>query len=264
MRATEGNVSLYNVEGKVGAIGRVPPFLAHRFPLALVKFDHAEQRAGARRRRLCIRCATDETGEAIGRMHDGLERRAPAANFEGYTSADESERKILRDVFEPGDAWFRTGDLMRMDRRGFYYFVDRIGDTFRWKGENVATSEVAAAIAAFPGIAEATVYGVTVPGHRRRRRHGRAGRPTARLILPKLRKHLARSLPAYARPLFLRIQDRIDVTATFKHQKNDLAREGFDPAATSDAIYFDDTDRQAYIRLDAALFSRINAGAVRL
>ena len=197
--ATEGNVSLYNVEGKIGAIGRVPSFLAHRFPLALVQFDRATGEPARDANGLCIRCATDEIGEAIGRIGGGAAQSGAA--FEGYTSEQESERKILRDVFARGDAWYRTGDLMRKDANGFFYFVDRIGDTFRWKGENVATSEVAEAIAAFPGIAEATVYGVAVPGT-----EGAAGMATlvvdGALDLAELRRHLARSLPPYARPLF--------------------------------------------------------------
>ncbi len=259
--ATEGNVSLYNVEGKVGAIGRVPSFLAHRFPLALVKSDAATQEPIRDESGHCVRCATDEAGEAIGRIHDGAAHAA--AEFEGYTDAEASQKKILRDVFERGDAWYRTGDLMRADASGYFYFVDRIGDTFRWKGENVATSEVAAAITAFPGITEATVYGVPVPGT-----EGAAGMAAlvvdGALDLAELRKHLARVLPAYARPLFLRIQERIAVTATFKHQKTELVRDGFDLAATDDAIYFDDPSQQAYVRLDGALFERIKAGAVRL
>jgi fatty-acyl-CoA synthase len=258
--ATEANVSLYNVEGKVGAIGRVPSFLTHRFPLALVRFDPATG-LPLRDADRCVRCATGETGEAIGRIREGASRQS--GEFEGYTSADETERKILRDVFEPGDAWFRTGDLMRMDERGFYYFVDRIGDTFRWKGENVATSEVAAAILSYAGITEATVYGVPLPGT-----EGAAG--MAALVadptvdLSQLRAHLMQRLPAYARPLFLRLKDRIAVTSTFKHAKADLAREGFDPAATRDVIYFDDPEQQAYVPLDAALYQSIVAGKVRL
>jgi fatty-acyl-CoA synthase len=259
--ATEGNVSLYNVEGKVGAIGRVPSFLAHRFPLALVKSDLATQepiRDGSGR---CVRCATGETGEAIGRIHDGAAH--DAAEFEGYTDAAASQKKILRDVFEGGDAWYRTGDLMRADASGYFYFVDRIGDTFRWKGENVATSEVTAAVTAFPGITEATVYGVTVPGA-----EGAAGMAAlvvdGPLDLVELRKHLARVLPRYARPLFLRIQDRIAVTATFKHQKTELVREGFDPTASGDAVYFDDPSQQVYVRLDTSLYERIISGDVRV
>ncbi len=258
--ATEGNVSLYNVEGKVGAIGRAPPFLSHRFPLALVKFDPV---AGAPLRTaggFCIRCATDEVGEAIGRIAD---RQQAGGEFEGYSSADDSRRKILRDVFEPGDAWYRTGDLMRMDAGGFFYFVDRIGDTFRWKGENVAASEVAEVIAAFPGVTEATVYGVAVPGT-----EGAAGMAALvvdrALNLSELRRHLVQRLPSYARPLFLRIKDRIEITATFKHCKLDLVREGFDPAASGDALFFDDPLQRAFVPLDHALHERIAAGRLRL
>jgi fatty-acyl-CoA synthase len=260
--ATEGNVSLYNVEGEVGAIGRVPSFLAHRFPLALVKFDHAAGEPARDADGFCIRCAAGESGEAIGRIGDGAAQKSGAA-FEGYTSAQDTARKILRDVFAPGDAWYRTGDLMRKDDNGFFYFVDRIGDTFRWKGENVATSEVAAAIAAFPAILEATVYGVAIPGC-----EGAAGMatlvPQGALDLAALRKHLAQRLPAYARPLFLRIKDRIETTATFKHKTAELARQAYDPATTDDAIYFDDPARQAFVRLDRALYDSIQIGALRL
>ena len=152
--------------------------------------------------------------------------------FEGYTSAADTERKILRDVFEAGDAWYRTGDLMRMDAAGFFYFVDRIGDTFRWKGENVATSEVAAALMAFPGIGEATVYGVAVPGT-----EGAAGMAAivadAPLDFAQLRRHLAQRLPAYARPLFLRLMDRSTRRRRSSTTRIELAREGFDPAAVA-------------------------------
>ena len=260
--ATEGNVSLYNVEGKVGAIGRVPPFLKHRFPLALVKFNDTAGAPARDDNGRCIRCAPGETGEAIGRIKARSDASDAGGAFEGYSSAAETERKILRDVFEPGDAWYRTGDLMRMDKAGFYYFVDRIGDTFRWKGENVATSEVADAIMAFPGIAEAVVYGVAVPGT-----EGAAGMAAlvgaGDLDLAGLRRHLAQRLPPYARPLFLRIKDGIDVTSTFKHKRSDLAREGFDPATTSDTLYFDDQARQGYVPLDATLHADIVTGNLR-
>ena len=253
---TEGNVSLYNVEGKIGAVGRVPPFLTHRLPLALVRFDDA---AGAPARGTdgcCIRCGTNEIGEAIGRIGSGAE-------FEGYNSAADTERKILRDVFEPGDAWYRTGDLMRRDAGGFFYFVDRVGDTFRWKGENVATSEVAAALMAFAGVREASVYGVAVPGT-----EGAAGMAAlvadGALDFAGLRAHLSRRLPAYARPLFLRLKDRLDTTSTFKPQQTELKRQGFDLTVVRDPIYFDDPEQGAYVPLDAALYERIDAGKVRV
>jgi len=258
--ATEANVSLYNVEGKIGAIGKVPPFLKHRSPLALVKLDHAHDEPVRGADGFCIRCVMDEAGEALGRIEEGP---AHGQAFEGYTDGAATEKKILRDVFERGDAWFRTGDLVRQDAGGFCYFVDRIGETFRWKGENVSASEVAAALSEFPGILEATVYGVPVPGA-----EGAAG--MAELVtdgpldFTQLHAHLAERLPAYAQPLFLRIQDRIAVTGTFKHQKADLVRESFDPAATPDATYFCDPNARAYVQIDTALFERIQTGTIRL
>jgi len=257
--ATEGNLSLYNVEDKPGAIGRVPSFLAHRFPAAIVRFDLARGEPLRDADGRCIRCAADEVGEAIGR----IEGATPGARFDGYTDAEASEKKILRDVFKPGDAWFRTGDLMRKDAQGYFYFVDRIGDTFRWKGENVSTSEVAEAIARCPGVLDATVYGVQVPGS-----DGRAG--MAALVvgdgfdLAALHRHLEASLPSYARPLFVRIRAELDTTGTFKHRKDELARQGYDPDATDDAIYFDDAQQKAYVPVDEQMFERVRAGSGRM
>jgi fatty-acyl-CoA synthase len=257
--ATEGNLSLYNVEDRPGAIGRVPSFLAHRFPAEIVKFDVARGEPLRDANGLCIRCAPDETGEALGK----IERANPGSRFDGYTDARDSEKKILRDVRKPGDAWFRTGDLMRKDAKGYFYFVDRIGDTFRWKGENVATSEVSEAITRCPGVIEATVYGVAIPAT-----DGRAGMAalvvTDDFDLAALRRHLAESLPDYGRPLFLRIRAELETTATFKHKKDDLARAGYDPAGTEDAIWFNDAQRGAFVRMDRALYERIQGGQVRV
>ena len=259
--STEGNVSLYNVEGKVGAIGRIPSFLKHRFPLALVKSDASSGEPARDLNGYCIRCATNEVGEAIGRIPKNSAELGK--EFEGYASVKDSERKIIRDVFVQGDVWYRTGDLMRMDAAGFFYFIDRVGDTFRWKGENVATSEVAAAITAFPGIREANVYGVRVPST-----EGAAGMAAVVINVPldfvAFREHLERWLPSYARPVFVRITDRIEATDTFKHTKVELARQGYDPTATGDAIYFDNPDRRAFVRLDSLHYARIQAGNVRL
>ena len=258
--ATEGNVSLFNVEGKPGAIGRIPFFLAHRFPAVLVRFDVEAGEPIRNEQGLCVRCAPNEVGEALGRILE--DQSNIGSRFDGYTTADASEKKILRNVFEPGDAWFRSGDLMRQDEKGYFYFVDRIGDTFRWKGENVSTFEVSAAIAEFPGVTQAIVYGVAVPGA-----EGRAGMAAlvadGRIDLAAFRRHLIERLPEYARPLFVRMQSEIDVTSTFKYTQTDLVRQGHDPLATSDVIYFNDPQRQSLVRLDQPLYDRINAGQVR-
>jgi fatty-acyl-CoA synthase len=259
--ATEGGVSLFNVEGESGAIGRVPPYLVHRFSPVLVKFDDRSELPVRNGDGFCIRCAPGETGEAIGRAHNA--GPDTGSRFEGYTDSKASEERVLRNVFEPGDRWVRTGDLMRQDSRGFFYFVDRIGDTFRWKGENVATTEVSEAILAFPGITHANVYGVAVPFH-----EGRAGMAAlvadGTLDLEAFHRYLTDCLPRYARPRFLRISRELETTGTYKYSKLDLLRAGYDPAATSDPVYFDDPERNAFVPLDEALLRRVRSGSVRV
>jgi fatty-acyl-CoA synthase len=259
--ATEGNFSLYNCEGRVGAIGRIPSFLKHRLSMALLKFDFETGEPIRNEAGFCVRCSTNEAGEAIGQILD--DGNSAAGRFEGYADKAATEKKILRNVFVTGDAWFRTGDLMRKDESGFFYFVDRIGDTFRWKGENVSTTEVAATVCAHPGVVEAVVYGVTIPGT-----EGRAGMVAAVVregfALDVFRQHLFERIPEYARPLFLRIRGEIEATGTFKLKKNDLARESYDPSATSDPIYFNDPVRQSYLKVDSELFENIQSGKVRL
>jgi fatty-acyl-CoA synthase len=259
--STEGSFSLYNCEGRAGAIGRIPPFLSHRMPVALVRFDpdrNAPLRDASGR---CVRCAPNEVGEAIGQLRDPA--GAPRSRFEGYADESASRQKVLHDVFAVGDAWYRTGDLMRRDEQGFFYFVDRAGDTFRWKGENVSTSQVAAVIGECPGVEEAVVYGVSVP-----ETDGRAGMAAlvvrAPFDLAQLRRHLIARLPDYARPLFVRIVGSIELTGTFKLSKQHLASEGYEPSEAQDAVYFDDRHRQQYVLLDAPLLERIRSGRMRL
>lgn len=259
--STEGGVSLFNAEGKRGAIGRIPPYLAHRFSPALVQFDVDKGEPIRDAQGFCIPCAPSEAGEALGKVVNGPSNIG--SKFEGYTDEQASRNKILHSVFEPGDAWVRTGDLMRKDEKGFFYFVDRIGDTFRWKGENVATSEVSEAICAFPGVKHANVYGVATAAT-----EGKAGMATLvaahQLDLAAFRKHLMDRLPPYARPVFLRLQDDIEVTGTFKYSKTDLVSQGYDPSVTTDIIYFDNPESQAFHRLDKALYDRIQTGQIRL
>jgi fatty-acyl-CoA synthase len=199
-------------------------------------------------------------GEALGQITADLSNFG--ARFEGYTDTDASEKKILRDVFAAGDAWFRTGDLMRRSETGFFYFVDRIGDTFRWKGENVATSEVASAICEFPGVKQAIVYGVIVPGA-----DGRAGMAAlvvdASFDLKPFPAYLASRLPEYARPLFVRITKELEVTSTFKYIKTELARQGYDPSAIDDVIYCHHPERGAYVLVDVSLYRQIQKLEVR-
>jgi fatty-acyl-CoA synthase len=259
--ATEGGVSLFNIEGKRGAMGHIPGYLRHRFSPALVRFDVEAGEPVRNEEGFCIRCGVNEPGEALGKIIE--DPANVGSRFEGYTDPRASEKKILRNVFESGDTWVRTGDLMRKDEKGYFYFVDRIGDTFRWKGENVSTSEVAEVLSSFPGIQHANVYGVSIPGA-----EGRIGMAAlvaeAAIDLPALRAHLVSSLPAYARPAFLRIRTDIEVTGTFKYSKVDLVRQGYDPSAASDVLYFDHPEFRAFQQLDPALFEQIQSGRISL
>jgi fatty-acyl-CoA synthase len=259
--ATEGTFSLFNCEGKPGAVGRIPRYLAHRFPMALVKFDNDRGVPQRGENGFCLRCSSDEIGEGIGRIVDNGSSRA--GQFEGYSDTVASEEKLLRNVFVKGDVWFRTGDLMRQDKHGYFYFVDRVGDTFRWKGENVSTTELTDIIRECPGVSEAVAYGVTVPGA-----EGRAGMVTIVISnefdIAAFRRYIVESLPEYARPVFLRLGDYLQVTATFKSQKQKLSRLGYDPSATTDPIYFNDRACQAFVRIDSEFYERICSGQVRI
>ena len=249
--ATEANVGGVNFAGKVGSVGKVRGGLLLRYD---VERDELVRGADGR----YVECRPGEVGELLGRIPAGS--KSMLRQFQGYTDPEATEKKILRDVRKPGDAWFRSGDLLRRDAQGYYYFVDRIGDTFRWKGENVSTQEVAEALSAVPGVETANVYGVEVPGH-----EGRAG--MAALALEGGRDspfdaaacyELAVSkLPAYAVPVFLRLQSESDVTGTFKLRKVALRNEGYDPKATDDPIYLRDDARRTYTRLHDAADARV-------
>jgi fatty-acyl-CoA synthase len=257
--ATEGNFSLYNCEGQPGAIGRIPPFLPHRTQVALVRFDPATAEPSRDASGRCIRCVPGESGEALGEIRPSSE----ATRFEGYSDDEGSRRKVLHDVFAPGDAWYRSGDLMRQDPQGFFYFVDRLGDTFRWKGENVSTAEVEGVLARCAGVSDAAVYGVAVPAA-----EGRVGMAAlvidAAFSLSDLCRAVAEALPPYARPGFVRIVAAIERTGTFRLRKQQLAREGYDPAHVSDALYVLDPTANAYVPLDARIYRRLQAGELRL
>lgn len=247
--STEGNVGLVNIEGVPGMLGR-------RLPRqAVVRVDDGGDPVRDARGRL-QRVRSGETGLLIGRI-DGANR------FDGYTDASATAAKILLDPFGDGHDWFSTGDLVRCHPGRWISFVDRLGDTFRWKGENVSTTEVAEAVNRFPGIQDTNVYGVPVPGH-----DGRAG--MAAIVcegdncdLTALHAHLQKQLPDYARPQFLRVRKNIDVTTTFKQKKIDLAKQGFDPSHSTDPLYFSDPVKRTFVPLDPALYDRILARQVR-
>lgn len=254
--ATEGNVSMLNYDGTVGAVGRIPSYMRRIMTTRLVRFDIEAEMPVRDADGLCIECDNGEAGEAIGKITTD-----PRQAFDGYTKASDTQKKILHDVFEKGDAWFRTGDLMRRDEHGYFYFVDRIGDTFRWKGENVSTNEVAEAFNVVSGVKDTNVYGVAVPGY-----DGRAGMAALvagpGLDLSKLADSLAKNLPPYARPLFLRLQPEIEITGTFKLRKVELVKDGFNPATVPDPLYV--LEGGSYTPLTADRYAEIVSGKAKL
>lgn len=257
--ATEGNVSLININGRVGAIGRVPDYLKFRFNIEVAAYDVESETNPRRSDGFCRLAAADEVGELLGRIDPNNAR----FRFDGYENEDATAKKILRDVSKKGDAYFRTGDLVSRDKDGYIYFVDRIGDTYRWKAENVATGEVAAAISGFKGVTQANVYGVKVPGT-----DGRAGMASivsdGDIDLKALYAHLHEALPHYARPVFLRLSRETDTTGTFKFKKTNLVKDGFDPSKISDPLYVADPQSGAYEPITAKMFKRIDEQEMRL
>jgi acyl-CoA synthetase (AMP-forming)/AMP-acid ligase II len=248
--ASEGNIAFINLLNADCTVGICPA------PYALVKYDVDRDEPVRTPDGRLIKVGKGEVGLLIGEVS---ERYA----FDGYTDKSASEKKLLRDVFQPGDCWFNSGDLLR--DLGFRHaqFVDRVGDTFRWKGENVSTNEVADIIAQAPGVKEVNVYGVRVGDL-----DGRAGMAALSLEpgtdVASLYTPIVLGLPAYARPLFLRIQPDIETTGTFKYRKVDLVREGFDPAQTSDPIWFDHPVEKRYVPVTPELKAQIESGAFRL
>jgi len=255
--STEGNVSLFNFDGREGAIGRVPKWLRKRFNVKVIQFDVEAEKPIRAMNGYCVEAGPGQIGECIGRI--GGDARS---DFTGYLDRAASEKKILTDVFEKGDRWFATGDLMKTDADGYFYFVDRIGDTFRWKGENVSTNEVAERLSAAPGVKEVSVYGVAVDGA-----DGRAG--MAALVVDAdwdvntFGEHVARELPPYAQPLFVRIQPEIATTGTFKVRKMDLVADGYDPAKVKGPLFFHDAKR-GYVKVTKGVYDKIAQGAVKV
>ena len=253
--STEGNAVTINMDDTSGSVGSIVLKLSNN--LRVVKYDVETDQYLRDANGFCQLCAPGEIGELLGQIK-------ATTPFYGYSNPQESEKKILRDVLKKGDAFFRTGDLLKSDGHGHYYFVDRIGDTFRWKGENVSTNEVAEILTGFPGLAFANVYGVSVPGT-----EGRTGMATLTMHnaggfeAQAFHRYAVQHLPAYAVPTFLRLLPEVEVTGTFKLRKTELKRMGYNPELVSDPMYYRDASAETYRPLDKAAFDRIQEGTLR-
>ena len=241
--STEANTAVINIDNHPGSVGRIPYWEKSNFRLVRydVETDSHPRDADGR----YILCKPGEVGEGIGFIVDHPE--IGAGRFEGYTSAEATEKKILRNVFADGDAYWSSGDLLRYDEEGYFYFVDRIGDTFRWKSENVSTAEVADALADYPGMELINIYGVRVPQH-----EGRAGmaaivmQPGHAFDPGRFYELTEQRLPRYAAPQFVRVSSVADLPTTFKLRKVDLQRQGYDPTAFDDPLYVRDDKAGTY------------------
>ncbi|XP_041651692.1 very long-chain acyl-CoA synthetase-like [Cheilinus undulatus] len=256
--ATEGNFSLLNYSGKIGAIGRDTFMHRWLFKYALVKYDVDEEKPVRDSSGFCVEADRGEPGLLVTE----ITLRTP---FSGYAGdPQQTEKKRLHNVFKTGDMYFNTGDLLRIED-DFFYFQDRVGDTFRWKGENVATTEVADVITLVDCIKEVNVYGVEVPGL-----EGRVGMAAISLSDGQqfdskgVFKHVEKFLPTYARPRFLRIQDTLEVTGTFKHMKTKLVQEGFNPDQITAPLYFMDEKLQDYVSLKKDIFDAVISGKIKI
>ncbi|XP_040271916.1 long-chain fatty acid transport protein 6 [Bufo bufo] len=257
--ATEGNVCFMNHTGKIGSVGRSNFFYKLLIPFELIKYDIQKDEPIKNKDGWCESVKTGEAGLLISRVNH-------ANPFFGYAgNKKHTTKKLLCDVFKKGDVFFNTGDLMVQDHDGFLYFRDRIGDTFRWKGENVATTEVSDIIGMLDSIQEANVYGVEVPGH-----EGKVGmvsiilKPGMTLDIKSIYEHVVNDLPGYAYPRFLRLQENMEITGTFKQQKFRLVEQGFNPSLISDPLYFLDDSQKSYVPMTKDIHDKILNGQLKL
>lgn len=256
--STESNCTLANFDQKPGSCGRIPfPENSH---MRLLRYDQEADELERDSTGGFIVCKPGEVGEMHGQIQRG--NGEMVSPFEGYTSQEATEAKILRNVFETGDAWWRSGDLFRHDEDGYFYFVDRIGDTFRWKGENVSTLEVAQLLSDYIDADTINIYGVKVPEHEGRAcmaaitlREGHEFDPE------KFYRCAEELLPEHARPLFVRILSEADITANFKLRKVRLRDEGFDRRKIKDALYGLDRAAGSYRPLSDELLTRMGVPA---
>nr|XP_021515534.1 bile acyl-CoA synthetase isoform X3 [Meriones unguiculatus] len=256
--STEGNVGLMNYVERCGAVGKTSCFLRMLFPYELVQFDTETAEPVRDKQGFCIPVGPGEAGLLLTQIR----KHSP---FLGYRSQEESKKKLVTNVRRKGDLYYNTGDVLVLDQEGFFYFQDRLGDTFRWKGENVSTREVEEVLSSLDFLEEVNVYGVPVPGC-----EGKVGMAAVKLAPgktfdgQKLYQHVCSSLPAYATPHFIRIQDSLEITGTFKLIKSQLVREGFDVGVIADPLYILDNKIQTFRSLMPDMYQAICEGTWKL
>ncbi|XP_037546092.1 long-chain fatty acid transport protein 1 [Nematolebias whitei] len=258
--ATECNCSLINIDGKVGACGFSSRILPNFYPIRLVRVREDRKELLRDSQGLCIPCQPGEPGMIVGRIIDG----DPLRRFDGYADQDSTGQKIAHNVFQMGDSAYVSGDVLEMDECGYMYFKDRSGDTFRWRGENVSTTEVEGVLSGLLGHSDVAVYGVSVPGVEGKAGMAAIAHTGGTLDLDAFWIAVKKSLPSYARPIFLRLMPSVDTTGTFKIQKTRLQREGYKPQESSEMIYYLNNHAGRYKALTEELYKDIMDGKTSL
>lgn len=258
--ATECNCSIANMDGKVGACGFNSRILPNVYPIRLVRVDEDTMELVRDSRGFCVPCRPGEPGLLVGRIN----QQDPLRRFDGYANQDATKKKIAHNVFKKNDSAYLSGDVLVMDELGYMYFRDRSGDTFRWRGENVSTTEVEGILSNLLGQTDVAVYGVPVPGVEGKAGMAAIADATGSFDCSNFLQNIQRVLPPYARPVFLRISPHVDTTGTFKIQKTRLQREGFDPRLTNDKIYFLNTRGARYEAMNEELYNAIVEGRMSL
>jgi acyl-CoA synthetase (AMP-forming)/AMP-acid ligase II len=280
--ATESSgigLNLSRNEFSTGAIGRTGSLIETLgMAPAIVAIDLESELPRRNAQGFCVRVPRGEAGELLFQ----LDEKDIESRYQGYfNNPSATNSKVLRDVFKHGDAWFRSGDLARHDTEGRLFFVDRIGDTFRWKGENVSTNEVAEAMASHRAVEEVNVYGVSLPHH-----DGRAGCAALVLkdsfsflrsasekgkeqdmakeeVMRDLARHITTQLPRFAVPLFLRVTRGMERTGTNKQQKHGLRVQGVDPEMKGgDELFW--LRGGAYVPFGEGEWAQLAGGRVKL
>uniref|UniRef100_A0A3B3BHD0 long-chain-fatty-acid--CoA ligase n=1 Tax=Oryzias melastigma TaxID=30732 RepID=A0A3B3BHD0_ORYME len=258
--ATECNCSIANMDGKVGACGFNSRILPYVYPIRLVRVNEETMELLRDSRGLCVPCRPGEPGLLVGR----IDQKDPLRRFDGYANQDATKKKIAHNVFKKNDCAYISGDVLVMDELGYMYFRDRSGDTFRWRGENVSTTEVEGIISNLLDQTDVAVYGVAVPGVEGKAGMAAIADASESFDCERFLKSIQRGLPSYARPVFLRTSPQVDTTGTFKIQKTRLQREGFDPRLTSDQLYYLNSRAGRYEPIDEELYNAIVEGRIPL
>ncbi|KAK5045403.1 hypothetical protein LTR84_009267 [Exophiala bonariae] len=275
--ATEASNATFNLSrntfssGAIGSMGKVAHLLTSSAS-TIVEIDwETEEPRRDPNTGFCIKVPRGEVGELL----NVIDPNDIEAKYQGYLGNEKATAsKLLRDVLQPGDAYFRTGDAIRLDSEGNYWFSDRIGDTFRWRSENVSTAEVAQVLGAHPAVLEANVYGIAVPNH-----DGRAGcaavmlrdvetpdSPVPTTVLESIATLARNGLPKYAVPVFLRVVTEVMATGNNKQQKHVLRKEGADPELISngDRLFYLPPNAPSFVPFSHAEWRELQAGAIKL